>query len=120
MECLAIQVEPRQAAAGGDPQIPRSMIACVAILQYGDDPIARQAVALAIVRERACRCVEAVEPTASQPDPEQPGAVEVDVEDIVIGEAGRVLWVVLVARDQPGRRIQVIQPAAKCADPDAA
>src|SRR5262245_18005942 len=40
--------------------------------------------------------------------------------DSVIAETGRVVRVVLVAREQSGGRIQAIQPATERADPDVA
>ena len=120
LECFAVPVELRQPAAGGDPQIPCGRIGGVAILQDRHDPIARQAVALTIVGEGAARRVETVEPAAKRADPEHPGAVHVEGPDAVIAETGRVLRVVLVARDVSGGRLQAIEPTTQRADPDAA
>src|SRR5262245_9254580 len=120
MEGLAIAIELGEPAAGGDPQVARGPIASLAVLRDRHNPIARQAIALAIVRERAGRWVEPIESLTKQADPQHSGTVEVDDVDAIIAKTGRVVGVVPVARDLPGCRIQAIEPTTQRADPDVA
>ena len=80
------------------------------VLKDRYDPIACQAVSLPAMSEGLMRQVEAVEPAAKRSNPEHARSVHVERPDVVIAKAIRILWVVLVARDHSGGRLQTVEP----------
>src|SRR5262245_26702615 len=65
----SITFELGYASASGDPEIPRRRIVGTSVFENRDDSIARQAIALPVMREDTPLGIETVESAAKHADP---------------------------------------------------